>query len=239
MSDALLNLIRREVERVIRGQVGAPQTGIVDQFDPVRIAAIVTLAPDGQQTGWLPLLVQWMGNGWGEVAPLQPGDQVGVIYAQNDKSAGLILGRLYDERNQPPQGAVAGERWLVHQSGSFLKLLATGDIALTTNRDLNATVGRNLNATVAGSLTATVTGALTATVTGTAKIVSAALVQVFAPAIQLGKQAGDTLVAILLATVWPWLSTHTHSASGGTGNGGPPNSVPTESSVITSVVTAE
>ena len=237
--DALLNLIRREVERVVRVQVGPARTAIVTQFDPVRIAAIVTWQPEGTQSGWLPVLTQWMGNGWGIVAPLQPGDQVAVVSDRDHRDAGIVLGRIFDTRNQPPQGAQAGELWMVHQSGSLLKLLATGDVQLTTARDLNATVGRDLNATVGRNLNATVTGTLTATVTGAAKIVSAAMVQVFAPAIQLGRQAGDTLFTLVTSVFITLFNSHTHNGvQPGSGNSGPPNQT-AGAAQETSIVTAE
>ena len=106
---------------------GMPRFGIVTSVDPSTATARVTLQPEGVLTGWLPLLTPWVGNGWGLVCPPSPGDQVLVIPQEGDAEHGLILGTTWSGQTAPP-AAPAGEFWLVHQSGSFLKLQNDGTI---------------------------------------------------------------------------------------------------------------
>lgn len=140
MSDQLFNIIRREVQRCI-GQLAGSKTAIVDSYDPARHAARVFVLPemdpalnsglpadDQKVSGWLPIAVQWMGNGWGEVSPVGKGDQVAVVFTDMDRNSGIIVGRLFDQRNPPPQGAPYGERWFVHKTGAFIKLKNDGSI---------------------------------------------------------------------------------------------------------------
>lgn len=50
------------------------------------------------------------------------GDQVKVQFPEYGSNQGLIVGRVYDERNKPPQGAVAGELLMVDQAGNWIAL---------------------------------------------------------------------------------------------------------------------
>jgi phage baseplate assembly protein V len=94
-------------------------------------------------------------------------------------------------------------------------------LVVNTTGDTDITAGGNVNIAASGSVNVT----------------SAVAVNVTAPAINLGS-SGENLFSVLLSTVWAWLSTHVHSSSGGTGNGGPPVGVPAEATVTTSVVKA-
>ncbi|CAG4919676.1 unnamed protein product [Acidocella sp. C78] len=102
---------------------------VVASFDPAAYAARVTLQPEGVLSGWLPVLAGWVGAGWGMAAPLSPGDQVLVLGQEGDAEQAVVLGRLWSDRDPAPQAAV-GELWLVHQSGSFLRLRNDGTIAM-------------------------------------------------------------------------------------------------------------
>jgi phage gp45-like len=67
-------------------------------------------------------------------------------------------------------------------------------------------------------------------------ITSTTAVNVTAPQINLGA-SGETLFAFMLAAAWTYLKTHTHSGvAAGAGNSGPPNSAPSDASVLTSTV---
>lgn len=139
----------------LRAQAGAldqalaqPRFGVVASVDPNSYTARVLLQPEGVLSGWLPVLSLWVGNGWGLSALPSPGDQVLVVAQEGDSEHGIVLGAAYN-LNQPPPAAPAGEFWLVHQSGSFIKLLADGSIATNATQ---FTLTGNLNVT--GSITA-------------------------------------------------------------------------------------
>lgn len=124
--DRFLNALKAQSAALDQGR-GQPRFGIVCSVDPTSGTARVMLQPEGVLSGWLPLLSPWVGAGWGLACPPSPGDQVVVLPQEGDSEEGLIVGRAWSARQQPPP-APAGELWLVHQSGSFLKLQNDGSV---------------------------------------------------------------------------------------------------------------
>lgn len=51
----------------------------------------------------------------------QPGDQVLVVPQEGDMEQGIIIGACYSKVQRPPS-APLGEFWIVHKSGSSIKL---------------------------------------------------------------------------------------------------------------------
>ncbi len=131
--ERFLNAMKGQAGALDQGQ-GQPRFGTVASVDPQHYTARVTLQPEGVLSGWLPILSAWIGNGWGMVALPSPGDQVLVIAQEGQADHGVIVGRAFSDQAQPPQPA-AGEFWLVHQSGSFLKLASDGTVRI--NGDLH------------------------------------------------------------------------------------------------------
>lgn len=113
----------------IRGGFGQPRMAVVASSNALTASAKVLLQPEGVLTGWLPVLTQWAGAGWGMACPPSPGDQVLVIPQEGDAQHGLIVGRLYSNLVRPPQ-ADPGEITLSHQSGCSLRLLNSGIVAI-------------------------------------------------------------------------------------------------------------
>ena len=124
--DRLLNALKAQGASQDQS-AGAPRFGTVTSVDPATATARVTLQPEGVLTGWLPLLTTWVGNGWGLACPPSPGDQVLVIPQEGDAEHGLIIAATWSDQTKPPP-APSGEFWLVHRSGSFLKLQNDGTI---------------------------------------------------------------------------------------------------------------
>jgi phage baseplate assembly protein gpV len=141
-------------KRAVAGQtaqMGAPRCGLVTSFNPATYRAKVALQPDGQNTGWLPVLSQWVGAGWGMVAPLQIGDQVLVLPESNDAANGVIVGRYFSDVDTPPNVAAAGEIWLVHASGSSLALKADGSVDIVApNVNVTGTLNVSGDVVIAG-----------------------------------------------------------------------------------------
>lgn len=140
----------------LRAQAGAldqalaqPRFGLVSSVDPTTYTARVLLQPEGVLSGWLPVLSLWVGNGWGLAVLPSPGDQVLVVAQEGDSEHGIILGAAYN-LNQTPPAAPAGEFWLVHQSGSSLKLLADGSIAANATQ-FNFTGNFNVSGDIVAS----------------------------------------------------------------------------------------
>lgn len=106
-----------------------PRFGIVSSVDTTTGTARLTLQPEGVLTGWLPILSPWVGVGWGLVCPPTPGDQVLVLAQEGAAEHGIIVGRIFSNSERPPV-ASSGEFWLVHQTGSYLKLLNDGTVQI-------------------------------------------------------------------------------------------------------------
>ncbi|MDE2238449.1 MAG: phage baseplate assembly protein V [Rhodospirillales bacterium] len=111
------------------GLTGTVRFGLVSSFDPSTYSAKVTMQPENVLSGWLPVMSSWVGNGWGLAAPLSPGTQVVILAQEGDAEQGVIAGAVWSSVDKPLT-APAGELWLQHQSGSFLKLLSDGTILL-------------------------------------------------------------------------------------------------------------
>ena len=124
--DSLLNALKAHSANQDQA-TGAQRFGIVTSVDASTATARVTLQPEGVLCGWLPLLSPWVGNGWGLVCPPSPGDQVLVLPQEGDAEHGLIIASTWSAQTNAP-AAPSGEFWLVHKSGSFLKLQNDGTV---------------------------------------------------------------------------------------------------------------
>lgn len=113
---------------------GQPRFATVASVNANAAAARVQLQPEGVLTGWLPVLSPCVGAGWGIACPPSPGDQVLVLAQEGDAEHGVIVGRAFSDTQRTPT-APSGEIWLVHKSGSFLKLQNDGTVQV--NGDLH------------------------------------------------------------------------------------------------------
>jgi phage baseplate assembly protein V len=124
--DSFLNLLRGHASQLDQAWAH-PRVAVVTSVDPATFTARVTVQPEGVLSGWLPITSPWVGNGWGLVCAPAPGDQVVVIWQDGDAEQGVVVGRLWSNAALPPT-APAGELWLLHRTGSFLKLHNDGSI---------------------------------------------------------------------------------------------------------------
>ena len=110
--------------------VGQAKFGIVASVNYQSAMGRVTIQPDGVLSGWLPILSQYTGSGWGLVCLPSPGDQVLVLPQEGDIEQGVIVGAAFSTKQLPPQAA-EGEFLIVHKSGSSLKLSNDGSIHIS------------------------------------------------------------------------------------------------------------
>lgn len=136
--ERLLNALKAQTGMLVQGQA-QPRFGLVTSVDPNTATARVSLQPEGVLTGWLPVLSAWTGAGWGMSCPPSPGDQVLVLAQEGDAEHGIVVGRAFSDSQQPPQ-APAGEWWVVHSSGSSVKLLNDGTVYINGPVNINGTV---------------------------------------------------------------------------------------------------
>jgi phage baseplate assembly protein gpV len=124
----LLNVIKQHAGSL--DQAGSqPRFGTITSVNPSAATARVKLQPEGVLSGWLPVLSPWTGAGWGLHCPPSPGDQVLVLAQEGDAEHGIIIGSSWSTA-VPPPAAPVGELWLVHKSGSFIKLQNDGTIQM-------------------------------------------------------------------------------------------------------------
>jgi hypothetical protein len=126
MTDRLSNAIKSHAASLDQS-TGQIKFGTITSVNPANATARALIQPDGVLSGWLPILSQWVGSGWGMVCPPNVGDQVLLVPQEGDIEQGIIIGRSFSNKQLPPQAPV-GEFWLTHQSGSFLKLCNDGTI---------------------------------------------------------------------------------------------------------------
>jgi phage gp45-like len=128
MIERLSNAIKSHAANLDQSS-GQIKFGTVTSVNSQKATARVLIQPDGVLSGWLPVLSQWVGSGWGMICLPNPGDQVLLVPHEGDLEQGIIIGRSFSSKQLPPV-APGGEFWLVHQSGSFLKLCNDGTIRI-------------------------------------------------------------------------------------------------------------
>jgi len=140
--DGFLNLLKAHASQLDQSWA-QPRMGVVSSVDAASFSARVIIQPEGVLSGWLPIASPWVGAGWGLACPPAPGDQVLVLWQEGDAEHGIVVCRLWSNAAAPPQAPV-GELWLLHKTGSFLKLHNDGSIESTApswthNGDFHAT----------------------------------------------------------------------------------------------------
>lgn len=133
MIDRLVNAIKSHAASLDQSS-GQAKFGTVSSVNSQNATARVLIQPEGVLSGWLPVLSQWVGSGWGMVSTPLPGDQVLLVPQDGDAEQGVIIGRSFSTKQMPPV-VPGGEFWLVHQSGSFIKLCNDGTVRI--NGDLH------------------------------------------------------------------------------------------------------
>ncbi len=152
-TEDLLNLIRREVERSLL-RIARPRAGVVVSYDPDRHAVQVQwpeeVAEDGdiQQSPWIPIRMTALGAGWGAALGPLPGAHAVVDFLDGNPNTPFVSGFLPSLAEIPPT-AQAGEMWLVHQTGSTVKLTSDGSVSVIGTAHVNVTAAGTV--TVAGA----------------------------------------------------------------------------------------
>lgn len=145
----LLNAMRLQAMRATEDRVTCA-FGEVTSYNPSSFSVKVRLMPDDVLTGWLPLASPWIGAGWGMFAAPTPGDLVLVHFSRGDIDSGIVEARLYSDQ-QRPLPVPAGEFWLVHQSGSFLKFTNDGGVSIKGNLTVDGSIVATGNVTGQGT----------------------------------------------------------------------------------------
>lgn len=191
------------------------EIGKVISYDPVNYLVIVELYPEDDetpalQTGWIPLLSPWIGDGWGLFCPPSIGDMIEVQFQSGSLNNGVATLRSFTTES-PPLSVPSGEFWLVHKTGSFIKMLNTGAIEISTPSDITVNaVNAHVNASAVASVSA--------------------------PTVQLGDlESNDALIGLMNSVARSVYNTHTHNYTSGV-TGTPNEQIDTDA--VTTHVTA-
>lgn len=172
--DALLNIVHREVTRVMAAtprRIGC----VVDGYNPQQHTVRITTRPDGVLSGWVQIAADQIGS---LVAP-SVGDPGWLEFHEGDGDAPVFVGSSHNDLVPPPAQIEAGERLYKHKSGSSHYFKNDGSVALT---DKNGSV-------------------IELDGTGNVTITAATAVTVHAPLINLGN--GGALQPVKLANGAP------------------------------------
>lgn len=140
--EKMLNLMRLQVEMLLK-QTAKTRIATVSSYDPTNYCAKVRIQPEDTETGWIPVLSQWVGNGWGMFSPPSPGDLVEVQFQEGDVNAGMICQRFFND-NARPLPTPPGEFWLVHKTGSVLKFHNDGSVEVSAASNMTLTAAQTL-----------------------------------------------------------------------------------------------
>lgn len=126
MIEGELNFIRREIQRVLDRRT-RETVGIVTSYDPQTHAVKVSLQPEGQLTGWIPLRQSAASNGAGNHMAPNVGDFASIAFHEDDRDAATVTGFFFNHQSQPTE-VQAGEWLYKHSSGSLLYFKADGSL---------------------------------------------------------------------------------------------------------------
>lgn len=126
----LANAMRGHAEAAA-GRLPKPRMATVSSYNPSTHSVKVTFQGVGDsdviETGWLPLGAVGVGNGFGVMTAPNIGDMVMIGFTDGSNAAPKVVGRFFSNVNVPPV-VPAGETWIVHKSGSFMKFHNDGSI---------------------------------------------------------------------------------------------------------------
>lgn len=88
-------------------------------------------------TGWIPLGSPWVGNGWGFFAPPNIGDTVAIEYQEGSFQNAVATMRFFQLDNN--LAVPSGEMWLVHETGSYIKMTNNGKVSINSTNEIDIT----------------------------------------------------------------------------------------------------
>lgn len=133
-----MHALRANLAQMARlGAFAPPREGYISSYDADNYAVKVRLQPDDTETGWLPIRVAQAGAGWGIYAAPQVGDLASVEFLEGDPNVGRCTGFLPNEVDQPPS-VPAGEIWIKHKAGQFVKLLSDGTVSIEATAGIHS-----------------------------------------------------------------------------------------------------
>lgn len=145
MIDKFLNIMRQQAS-LVNNSIASTAIGKIVAYDQVQHYASVELYPADTDdalsspmvTGMMPIFSPWVGSGWGMFSPPSIGDIVEVHFQEGSLQNGYIGMKTWN-LNHPPLSVPSGEWWLVHQSGSSIKLTNDGKVSIQSGLEIDIT----------------------------------------------------------------------------------------------------
>lgn len=122
------NVIRQHAEGV-HSRKPKPRMATISSYNPAKHAVKVIYQPEGVESAWMPLAALGVGNGFGLLSGPNEGDMVEVDFTDNDYATPKVIARFFSNAAVPP-AVPSGEHWLVHESGSFIKVTNDGKVTV-------------------------------------------------------------------------------------------------------------
>lgn len=184
----LLNNLRMHAS-IANNNKTFPSIGAITGFDPDNWLVTVEIHPatddsPALQTGWIPLTSHWVGNEWGLFLAPNIGDIVGIHYQEGSLQNAYAASLFFNDQRRPVP-VPSGEAWLLHGSGSFIKLQNDGTLSINGDTEINLN-GPEIN------------------------ITASTTVNVNAPAVNIGDTNG-TLQKLLMDSARTIFNEHTHN----------------------------
>ncbi len=137
--NALINQIRQHIANVI-SSIAFPVKGIVDTVDPDSMTCVVRYQPQNTLSPSLPISCVAVGRGYGVIAIPNVGDQVHISFENGNYQVGVVEGAIFDSTDAvPPTGMEPGGYYLIHKSGSFIKMTQDGKLNVNGEVDIDMT----------------------------------------------------------------------------------------------------
>lgn len=145
-----LDVMRREAERILSAKTFS-RFGVIQNYDPDNYRARVLIQPENILTNWMPISSDYVGAGFGLFIGPSPGDTVVCQFVDGDFGMGVIGSGKIFLPSMPSVPCPSGQVMLIHSSGTFIKLMNSGDLDMNVIGNLNLAVTGNLEATVNGN----------------------------------------------------------------------------------------
>lgn len=129
----LVNLIEQIIDRKLAESTWLA-IGVVTAYDNVKYLAKVQLSYEQVETPFIRIGGPYIGNGFGDKAPLAIGDEVIVAFYNATMESGVVMTRLYTDPSDLPPSTSEGERLLKHSTGSLIRFTAPGGVEVL-NKD--------------------------------------------------------------------------------------------------------
>jgi uncharacterized protein involved in type VI secretion and phage assembly len=137
MTDDLLNLMRLHA-RIAMSNIALTRMGTIASFDNTTWMATVIIEPQdldnpsASLSSPIPVLSQMVGDQWGIFTPPAIGSACMVHFSEGSPNAACVSLFAFNQSFRPLP-VPAGEMWLVHQSGSYIKLTNDGSVTISGN----------------------------------------------------------------------------------------------------------